>query len=100
MSSDLDIAQKEEEFRENQARNMAREAAEMVLEGVSRHAAIQAVKDRYRELEDASENELIRDDDGFATHIDDIPDQKPPSLDKKKQAQLKVVAEALLPEFE
>ena len=98
MTSDLDLQEKEEEVRNEEARRMAFEAALRVIDGDSRPAAVQSVKDEQLELGDASENELIRNDDGSVVHVNDTSDQQPP-LSPDKMAQAKAIQKELLKEF-
>lgn len=100
MTSDLDIQQQEDDFREDQAKRMAYDAAVMVAAGDTRAAAVQAVKDQQLELDDASENELIRDDDGSVYHIDDTSDRKEPERSPKAEAQIRAIQHELLPDFQ
>ncbi|WJN48609.1 hypothetical protein [Pseudomonas asiatica] len=100
MTSDLDLEQRQQEFEDEQREQMAREAATLVVEGTDRASAIEMVKNIYREQAGATENELIRDDDGFPEYL--LPEAQQPELptDLKKLAQVKAIAKELIDHFD
>lgn len=100
MSSDLDLQEKQEEFEEQQREQMALEAATLVVEGLSRSAAVQSVKDIRMEQAGATENELIRDEDGFPEYLLEEAQQPELPKDPKKLAQVKAIAKELIDDFD
>jgi hypothetical protein len=101
MSSDLDLQEKQEEFEQQQREQMALAAATLVVEErASRAAAVQIVKDIHMEQAGATENELIRDEDGFAEYLLEEAQQPVPPKDPKKLAQVKAIAKELIDKFD
>jgi hypothetical protein len=100
MGSDLDLEDRQEEFEQQQRERMALEAAALVVEGSSRASAVQTVKNIYMAQADASENELIRDEDGFVEYL--LEEAQPPALpkDAKTLNQVKAIAQKLIDDFE
>ncbi len=99
MGSDLDLQNKQEEFEEQQKQQMAMEAAALVVDGETRAAAVQAVRNIRMEQAGATENELIRDEEGFPDYLLDEAQQVPLPTEPKKLAQIREIAKELIEDF-
>lgn len=100
MSSDLDLQAKQEEFEEQQRQQMALEAAALVINGYERTEAIKKVKDIRVAQAGATENELVRDEEGFPEYLLEEAQQPELPKDPKKLAQIKAIAKELIDEFD
>lgn len=100
MGSDLHLQDQQDEFDECQRQQKALEAAALVVDGASRASAVQTVKSIYDAQEDASENEIIRGEDGEIEYL--LEEAQTPELpeDDKKLNQVKAIAKELIGEFD
>lgn len=100
MSSDLDLQAKQEEFEKQQTQQMALEAAALVVNGYERAEAVEKVKGICVAQAGATENELVRDEEGFPEYL--LKEAQQPELpkDAKKLAQINAIAKELIDQFD
>lgn len=103
MTSDVALAEAIEEYEESVKQQMANEAATMVVVGRrSRDDAVKAVTDLYRLREDASEGEILRDNEGNVDDylVDEMRSNPPRQLTEQQKKQIYRVAEELKDHFD
>lgn len=100
MTSDVHLQDQQDEFNEWQREQKALEAATLVMGGDSRASAVRAIKDAYIARDDASENEIIRDEDGFPEYLSDEAQTPAIPQDRKTLSQVRAIAKDLIEEFD
>jgi len=92
MTRELFQEAQEEEFREQQAYQKSLEIATLIQQGIEEAAAVSIILNAYRARADASEHEVIYDENGFPDYIGDGMSLPRIPTDPRARAQVEAIA--------